>query len=70
MSYAEVCQEVGNWAPEERQQLVRHLKILQIANDPAKTAELSRGIQEIQDGGGVTREELLAYLHTRGITPG
>ena len=69
MSYAEVCEEVEKWAPEEREQIARHLKILQIIRDPAQMGQLSRGIEEIQAGGGVTREELLSYLRTRGITP-
>lgn len=69
MSYAEVCQEVAKWAPEERQELVRHLKILQIIHDPAQMSQLSRGIDGIQAGDGVTREKLLAYLRTRGIAP-
>ena len=69
MSYAEVCEEVKNWEPEKREQLVRHLKILQIANDPARMAELNRGVEEIQAGGGVSREELLAHLRSREAQP-
>lgn len=68
MSYAEVCEEVKSWEPEKREQLARHLKMLQVANDPARMAELTRGMEEIQSGGGVSREKLLEHLKTRGIT--
>ena len=69
MSYEEVCEEVEKWAPEEREQLARRLKILQIVRDPEQMSRLSRGMEEIRAGGGVSREELLAYLRTRGIAP-
>ena len=69
MSYAEVCDEVKKWVPEKREQLARRLKMLQIANDPARMADFSRDIEEIQAGGGVSREELIAYLRSREVTP-
>ena len=69
MSYAEVCEEVKSWEPEKREQLARHLKMLQIANDPARMAELTRGIEDIQAGGGISREELFAHLRSREAQP-
>ena len=69
MSYAEVCDEVKRWAPEERERLARHLKMLEIANDPGRMAELTSGRNEIQEGRGVSRDELLAYLRSRDIAP-
>lgn len=65
MSYAEVCEEVKSWDLERREQLARHLKMLQVANDLARMAELTCGIEEIQAGGGISREELRTRNHDR-----
>ena len=67
MSYIEVCHAVESWPPAQRQELARHLRILELINDPASTAEIGRRIDDMEAGHGVTREELVAHLEKRGI---
>ena len=67
MSNAEVYQEVENWTPDERQKLARHLRIIELINDPAYMGELTQCIDEMKAGHYVTRDELLAHLAKRGI---
>ena len=68
MSYIEVCHEIESWPSEQRQDLARHLKILELINDPTSATEIGRRIDEMEAGHGVTREELVAHLEKRGIS--
>ena len=67
MSYAEVIEQVQTWPLDERQKLARHLEALEIINEPAYLAELTRSIDDLRAGRHVTREQLLAHLEKRGI---
>ena len=67
MSYAEVIEQVHTWPLDERQKRARHLEVLEIINEPAYLAELTRSIDDLRAGRHVTREQLLAHLEKRGI---
>jgi hypothetical protein len=69
MSVAEVINEIATWTPEERQALAWRLKMIELNDDPAFATEMTRRIDEMEQGDHVSRAEFAEALRGRGLTP-
>ena len=67
MSLAQILEEVDHLTDDERLELARRLRALELARDAKRTADMSARLDRTLAGTNVvTEEQLVSRLQTRG----